>query len=85
MLKFCDFNGDGICGGNKPVQIRKKNELKNALQEFPCGLVGEGSNIVIAMAQIQFPAWKLPYAMGVAKKKKRVLYKTRLQIGCPKG
>ena len=33
-----------------------------------CGL--KGSGVAIAAARMQFLAWELPYAVGVAKKKK---------------
>ena len=31
VLKYYNFNRDGVHMGKKPVQIRGKNELKNAL------------------------------------------------------
>ena len=44
--------------------------------EFPCGAVGEGSNIVTAAAQVAAMVWvqslarELPHAAGAARKKK---------------
>ena len=48
-------------------------EEKDQELEFSCGLVGEGSGIVIAVTwvtavvQVQPLAWELPRAAGVAK------------------
>ena len=47
------------------------------MEEFSCGAVSQGSIVVTAaawvtaMAQVQSPAWELPYALGVAIKKKK--------------
>jgi len=47
---------------------------KNFLGDFPCGAVGYGSSVLIAVAQVTavvwvWPlAWEFPHAAGAAKK-----------------
>ena len=68
-----------------------------AVLELPCATEGYGSSVVMAVAQVavvawvQSPAWKLPRAMGTAKKKKKKEVKLSLftddiiiYIGTPK-
>ena len=40
------------------------------VRSHPCA-VGYGSGVAAAVAQIQSLAWELPYAMGVAKKRRK--------------
>ena len=48
MLKLYDFNRNGVHTGKKLVQIREKNELKNALQNEFSYRLSKGLNQVYA-------------------------------------